>query len=169
MRAPPEAEIITSGVFVSPGFFDGASDDFPNHCSHAAADESVFHRTHDDRTAVQFAFGVDDGVGEFGVGLGPLEAGGIGFQVDEFQGIGGDQVVVEDVVLIVVEQLGEAAARVDAKMLVALGTNVEVVFKVFFPDDLAAAVTLHPQAFGANFLFARAVQLTGLAFEPSHC
>jgi hypothetical protein len=53
-------------------------------------------------------------------------------------------------------------------MLAALGANILVLLQIFFPDDLAATLTLHPQAFGADILFARSVQLAGLSSEPSH-
>jgi hypothetical protein len=53
-------------------------------------------------------------------------------------------------------------------VLVALGADVEILFEVLFPDNLAAAVTLHPQAFGADFLFAGSVKFAGLSLEPSH-
>ena len=59
-------------------------------------------------------------------------------------------------------------ARVDAEMLVALGTDVEVLFQVFLPDDLPAVLTLYPQALGADFLLARGIQFAGLSFEPRH-
>src|SRR4029077_516495 len=71
-------------------------------------------------------------------------------------------------VLIVVQKLCQPAAGVNAKVLVTLGADVQVVFEVFFPDDLPAILTLHPQPFGANFLFARSIQLTGLSLEPRH-
>jgi hypothetical protein len=29
-------------------------------------------------------------------------------------------------------------------------------------------LTLHPQAFGADFLLARCIQIAGLSFKPSH-
>jgi len=152
----------------SGGFFDGTRDCFADDRSHAAADEGVFHRADDDGPSIQLAMGVDDGVLEPGVLLRLLEARGIGFQVDELQGVGGDQVAVEDFVLIVVEELGEAGTGVDAEMLITFRADVQILFEIFLPDDLAALVALHPQSFGADFFLARSVELTGLAFEPSH-
>ena len=78
------------------------------------------------------------------------------------------QVVAENFVLAVVEEIRQAGAGIDAKMLAALGANVQVVFQVFLPDDLPATFTLYPQAFGANFLFAGRIQFDGLSFEPGH-
>ena len=121
------------------GFLDGAGDDFADHRAHAAANEGVFHGADNHGAAVEFAVRVDDGVVEAGVVLRLLEARGVGLEVDELQRVGGDEVGVEDFVLVVVEKLGQAGARVDAEVLVALGADVEVVLEIFFPDDLAAA------------------------------
>ena len=62
----------------------------------------------------------------------------------------------------------KTGAGIDAKVFAALRTYVQVLFKIFLPNDLPAALTLHPQTFGANFFFARSVQFTGFSFEPSH-
>src|SRR5437764_7193336 len=62
----------------------------------------------------------------------------------------------------------ETGAGVDSEVLVALRTHLHVFFEIFLPDDLAALFTLHPQSFGANFLFARGVQLRRFALKPSH-
>src|SRR6185312_4601473 len=70
--------------------------------------------------------------------------------------------------LIGVQKQAEPGSRVNAEMLFALGADVQVLFKIFFPDDLAAILTLYPQAFSADFFLARTFQLTGLAFEPGH-
>jgi hypothetical protein len=52
-----------------------------------------------------------------------------------------------------------------------MGANIETGFQIFLPDDLAAVLTLEPQAFGADALFAviglgRTVGF--VAFEPGH-
>ena len=114
------------------------------------------------------ALGVDDGVRQAGVGAGLFEARGIGFEVDEFERVGGDQVAVEGFELVVVEEQAEAGTRVDPEMFVALWADVEVVLEIFFPDDLATVVTLHPETFGAHLALAGGVEFTGLAFEPCH-
>src|SRR5262249_20191781 len=49
-----------------------------------------------------------------------------------------------------------------------LRANIHIFFEVFFPNNLAAVLTLHPQALGADRLLARGLQLTGLPLEPSH-
>jgi hypothetical protein len=64
--------------------------------------------------------------------------------------------------------LRQAGARVNAKVLVALGANIQIFFDVFFPDDLAAVLTFDPQTFGADILLPRIVHFAGLSFEPSH-
>jgi hypothetical protein len=53
-------------------------------------------------------------------------------------------------------------------VFIAFGTDVEVLFQIFLPDDLAATLTLHPQAFGADLFLARGVEFGGFAFKPSH-
>jgi hypothetical protein len=70
--------------------------------------------------------------------------------------------------LIVVEQLSEASLRIDAEVFVALRADIKIVFKIFFPDNLPAVVTLHPQTLGAHLFLARSVKLAGLSFKPSH-
>src|SRR5208337_3372850 len=57
---------------------------------------------------------------------------------------------------------------VNAKVLLALGADVQILFQVFLPDNLPAALTLHPQPFSADFLLARSVQFAGFAPKPSH-
>jgi hypothetical protein len=39
-------------------------------------------------------------------------------------------------------------------VFVALGTDVEILFEVFLPDDLAASFALYPESFGLNLLLA---------------
>jgi hypothetical protein len=53
-------------------------------------------------------------------------------------------------------------------VLIAFGADVQIVFQVLFPDDLPAVLTLYPQSLGADFLFARSIELAGLSFEPNH-
>jgi hypothetical protein len=53
-------------------------------------------------------------------------------------------------------------------MLLALGADLHVLLQILFPDDLAAAVAFDPQAFRADGLLARKIQLAGLSFKPSH-
>jgi len=86
-----------------------------------------------------------------------LEPIRIWLEIDEFQGVGGTELIAESFVFAIVEEIRETGAGIDAKVLAALRANIQVLFKIFFPNDLTAALTLHPQAFGANFLFARGV------------
>jgi hypothetical protein len=64
--------------------------------------------------------------------------------------------------------LRQARARVDAKVLVTLRADIQIVFQVLLPDDLPAVVALHPQPLRANLLLARSIQLAGLSSKPSH-
>ena len=69
--------------------------------------------------------------------------------------------------------------RIDAEMRVALGTDVEVLLKVFLPDDLAATFALYPKPFRTDALFVRRLQAhsilflnhakDGLAFPSTQC
>src|SRR5208282_545662 len=125
-------------------------------------------RAHDHRTAVQFAQRIDDGVFQARVRLRLLQTRGVRLQVHKLQRVGGDQIAVENFVLIAVEKLSQAGAGVNAEVFAALRADVEIVFEVLLPDNLATAVTLHPQPLGAYSLLARSVQLAGLSLEPSH-
>src|SRR5258708_40144293 len=112
--------------------------------------------------------GIDDGIFQARVGLRALQARGVRLQVDKLQRVGGDEIAVENVVFVVVQKLSQSRAGVDAEMFVALRADVEIVFEVLLPDNLAAFVTLHPQALGAYLLLARSVSLAGLSLEPCH-
>ena len=160
--------MMTSGMLGVGGLFDGAGDDFADDRAHGAADEGVLHGAHDYRASVEFALRVDDRVVQAGVVASLFEARRVGLQVDKFQRVGGDQVAVEGFVTGYRRTAGQAGTGVDAEMLVAFRADVEIVLQILLPDDLAAAVTLHPEAFGAHLLFARSVEFTGLAFEPGH-
>jgi len=51
-------------------------------------------------------------------------------------------------------------------MVLTLGADVQILFKLLLPDDLAAALALLPQALCAHtFIFGR-LNLTGLPFKP---
>ena len=97
-----------------------------------------------------------------------LETLGIRLEVNEFERIGGSKIVAECFVLAIVEQVRQAGAAIDAEVFATFRANVQVLLEILLPDNLPAAFTLHPQAFGANFLFAGSVQLAGLSFEPGH-
>jgi hypothetical protein len=92
----------------------------------------------------------------------------IRLKIYELERIGGTQAGVEYFILVIVEKLRQSCPRIDPEMLVALGTNVEVIFNVFLPDNLTAAFTLDPQPLGTDFLLARSVQLAGFSFKPGH-
>src|SRR5262249_47010584 len=66
-----------------------------------------------------------------------------------------------------VQKQQQALAGIEAEVIVALRANVEIVFQLFFPDDLPAALALHPQAFRAHTLIFRGLDLTGLPLKPS--
>jgi hypothetical protein len=97
-----------------------------------------------------------------------LQTRRIGFQVDKFQRVGRNQVGVEYFVLVIVQKQRQTGPCIDAKMLIAFGANVQIIFQIFFPDDLPAMLTLYPQALGPDFLFARGIQFAGLSLEPRH-
>ena len=70
-----------------------------------------------------------------------------------------------------IEQHAHARTGIDTEMKLTLGAALEVLVQSLFPDDLAAAFTLQPQALGAKALFAiaRAFVHSGfLAGKPRH-
>src|ERR1700687_3056354 len=131
------------------GQFGGASDFLSYHGAHRPADETELHGTADYGTALQLAFGGDDGVVEAEFFAGVFQAGRVGFGVDKFKRVGGGHA---GVVLgpMTVEEHFEALARVHFEMKLALGTDEEIFFEVFAEDDGAAGFALDPEAFGAN-------------------
>ena len=102
------------------------------------------------------------------------QALGISAHVHELERIGGGQVNIENAVATVVfqihviQQQRQPGARVNAKVALAFGANVEILVEIFLPDDLAAAIALHPQAFGADFFLAASLDLGTFALEPGH-
>src|SRR6185369_8872435 len=145
-----------------------ARDHFSDYRTHAAADKVVFHGADNHVTAIQLAAGVDHRVVQFGFFLRLFQALGIGLEIDKIQWIGGLEIVAEGFILAVIQQLCQSSACINAEVFAALWANIQVVFEVLLPDDLAAAFTLHPQSFGTNLLFARRIHLAGLSLEPSH-
>ena len=136
------------------GFFDGAGNFLAYDRAHAAADECVFHRAHNHGAPVQLAAGIDHRVLQAGIGLGLFQARRVGLEIHEFQRVGRNQIRVEYLVLSAVEELRQPGAGVNAEVLLALRTNVEVLLEILLPDDLAAVLTLHPQPLGAHLLLA---------------
>jgi hypothetical protein len=53
-------------------------------------------------------------------------------------------------------------------MAIALGTDVKILVEIFFPDDLATLVALHPESLGLDSLLARGVESNRFAFKPCH-
>ena len=150
------------------GAFHGAGEVFADDRAHGAADERILHGADDDRFAFELAAGVDDGVVEAGVLLRALQPRSVRLQVGELQRVDRDQVVVFDFVLTVVQQVRLAGTRIDAEVAVALGADVKVLVEIFLPDDLAALVALHPEAFGLDLFLARSVEVYGFSLKPCH-
>ena len=100
------------------------------------------------------------------------QAVGVGAHIHKLQRIGGSKVLIfhgEAVIFFaVIQQQRQTGARIDAEVALALGADVPVLVQVFLPDHLAAAVTLHPQTFGAYAFLARGFQLRVFAFKPGH-
>ena len=132
---------------------DLLADDHP----HAAADEAVLHRRDDAVDAVDRSGRDDDGVLEPGGFDARLEACLYGLVSVKVQRIGRGQTLV---VLhpVAVEEHAQAIGGVDAEVMRALRADVEVGREILVVDDLRAARTLHPQAFGdaAGFSFGAA-------------
>ena len=74
--------------------------------------------------------------------------------ISKFQRIGGSKILFRGLNAVFIEQQRKARARIDAEMRIAFWTNVEVLLKVFLPDDLAATFALDPEPFRADAFFA---------------
>ena len=83
MRAPPEAEMMMSGVAGGERTVYSAGDGLTDDGAHAAADEGVLHDREDDTVGADVADGVDDSVVEAGLLLGFGEAALIGLEIGE--------------------------------------------------------------------------------------
>jgi ABC-type microcin C transport system permease subunit YejE len=51
-------------------------------------------------------------------------------------------------------------------MAVALGTDIEVIFELFFPDNLPATFALDPQTFRAHTLLIGLLDFAGFSLKP---
>ena len=116
----------------------------------------------------------DDGFRQTRRVLGLLDSLRIGLAVNELERVSGNQIDIENAVAAVVfqihviQQQRQPGARVNAEVALALGADVEILVEIFLPDDLAAAIALHPQAFGADFFLAASLDLGTFALEPGH-
>ena len=128
---------------------DGAGDGFADDRAHAATDEAVFHGADDDRMRADVADGVDDGVAESGLALSGDEAFAIGLAIDEVERVGGFEVAIDEGVTRL-QQQRDALARTHLEVFATFGADVEVGVDVGFEEDLSAAVTLAPEALGAD-------------------
>ncbi len=128
---------------------DGARDGFADDGAHAAADEAVFHGADDDRVRPDVADGVDDGVAESGLALSGDEAFAIGLAIDEVERVGGFEIAIDEGVTRL-QQQRDALARAHLEVFATFGADVEVGVDVGFEEDLSAAVTLAPEALGAD-------------------
>src|SRR5208282_1258060 len=116
----------------------------------------------------QLALRIDHRIQQSRVTLRLLQTGRVRLQIHKLQGVRRGQITVERLIFTVIEQQRQPGSGVDPEVLAALRAHVQVVFQIFLPYDLPAALTLHPQAFGANRLLSRIVQIPRLALKPSH-
>src|SRR5712692_920872 len=152
------------------GQFNAARDFFADYSAHGAADEATFHGAHDHGTAVELAFGGDDGIVHAEFFLGFSEARGVGLGVNELERVGGGhaRVVLGPAA---VEKHFEALLGIHFEVKLALGADEKIRFEILAEDDSAAGLALDPQAFGAHAaLFGRGRLLNRffVALEPSH-
>ena len=98
----------------------------------------------------------------------------VGLDVGEVERIGGAQAAVDQLVA-GLEQQVDALARAELEVVLALGADVEVGFKIGLADGLAAAGALDPEALGADTFFgvvaaivAGAFELAVFTLEPGH-
>ena len=159
---------MTSGVRVCGRPFDRAGDLFAHHRAHAAAHELPLHGANIHAPAIQRTFGRKQRIGELGRFLGCGQLGAIG--IVQAERVAGSHSGVE-FFKFAVEQHAQARAGVDPEVKLALGAALKVLVEGFFPDDLAAAFALQPQAFGTEAFFAFALALVHAGFfagKPRH-
>ena len=154
-------------VPVSEGTVDGPCNGLANDCTHAAANEAVFHGADDHRMRTQHSDGVDDGVVEPGFLARFGQTVLVALKVGKVERIGGAKFEVDEFVSRFQQQV-DAAAGVDAKVMATLGADVEVLLKVLLEDSLAATAALDPEAFGADRLTSVIDDLVIFPFEPGH-
>ena len=99
---------------------------------------------------------VHDGVVEAGFLLSLAQALLVGLEVSELERISGAKAVVDQLVAGLEEHF-DALAGAQFEVMLALGADVEVGVKIGFPDGLAAAQALDPEALGADRALAIAV------------
>src|SRR3989441_3772785 len=149
---------------------DGPRHFLPYDRSHRPTDKAEFHRTANQRPAIQKPFGSDDGVAHAELLLRLFEARHIGLGVHKPERVGGSQVCVVLEPPAVEQQL-EPPRGAQLEVMLALGTYLPVVLQVFLPDDGAAGVALDPQTLGAHAAligWRRLLDRLFLSFEPSH-
>ena len=124
--------------------------DLAHHRAHAPANEPQLHGAHVDSPPVQLSRRRDDGVTKLRGFLRGSQALFVLPGIDEFQRIGGYKVLIELLKFAIVEKRGQASARVDAFVMLAFRTNLQVVLESLTPDNLAAMFALEPQSLRTN-------------------
>src|SRR5215472_1114424 len=119
-----------------------------NHRAHRSAHEIELENRDHQRYGFDTALNDDQGVGFPGF----LQRGGEAFRIFlgvlELEAVDWQDLRADLVPGFRIEQLIHAFARRDAAMMVALGTNVQVLFEIGAIEHRLASRTLYPQTFG---------------------
>ena len=114
-----------------------AGDGFADDGAHTAADEAVLHSGEDDGVRAEVSDCVDDGIVEASPLLGFGEAFFIGLEVGELERVSRFEFEVDELIA-GFEEVFDAAAGVEAEVIAALGTDLEIGFEIGLEEDRAA-------------------------------
>ena len=147
IRAPPEQQTITTGARIVDRALDAARDLLADDHAHAAADEPVLHRGDDGRDAVDRAGRDDDRIFQPGGSMPAFSRALYGFVSVNASGSvetrpGSYSVHSSS------NSMRSRSVGVDAEVVRAFRTDVQVGGEILVVDDLRAAGTLDPESFG---------------------
>ena len=122
----------------------------PGDRAHASADEFRLHRADVDLAPFEFACRGNQRVLKRSRCLRSPSA--VPYRASESTNASGSEDSRSILFLInpVVEKHRQPRPRIHAEMMAALAADVKRALKIFLPDDLAAAIALQPEAFGAH-------------------
>src|SRR4029077_15863922 len=82
------------------------------------------------------------------------------------EGIGRRQARVQFLISAAIEEQRQPGARIDPEVMFALRAHLEILVQCFFPNDMASALALEPQALRADAFFALARAFFHSRFLP---
>ena len=137
------------------GVVHGAGDFLSDHGPHGPSDEPEVHAADDHLAAADLPHSRADGILESGLGHRGFESVFVVFGVLELQGVGRGHLGLKLAELALVKQDGEVLVRTDAFMVIAVGTDPQVLLVLLAGDDRLARRALVPIAFRDLLLLGR--------------